>query len=54
MLKDLENAREFIFMEYFAVEDTEVFHRIEEILLKKYRRVWKYDSYMTTSEASAL
>ena len=35
MLKDLENAREFIFMEYFAVEDTEVFHRIEEILLKK-------------------
>ena len=35
MLKDLENAREFIFMEYFAVEDTEVFHRIEEVLMKK-------------------
>ena len=35
LLKDLENAREFIFMEYFAVEDTQVFHRIEEILTKK-------------------
>lgn len=35
LLADLASAREFIFMEYFAVEDTAVFHRIEEILLKK-------------------
>ena len=35
MLEDLAGAKEFIFMEYFAVEDTSVFHRIEEILLKK-------------------
>lgn len=35
MLEDLRNAREFIFMEYFAVQDSQVFHRIEEILLEK-------------------
>ena len=35
LLEDLGNAREFIFMEYFAVEDTQAFHRIEEVLLRK-------------------
>ena len=35
LLNDLESARKFIFMEYFAVEDTTAFHRIEEVLLKK-------------------
>lgn len=35
LLKDMENAREFIFMEYFAVEDSEAFRRIEEVLLRK-------------------
>ena len=35
MLEDMENAKEFIFMEYFAVEDAEVWHRIEEVLLRK-------------------
>lgn len=35
MLEDLRNAKEFIFMEYFAVEDAESWHIIEEILLEK-------------------
>lgn len=35
LLADLKNAKKFIFMEYFAVEDTEVFHQIEKILLEK-------------------
>lgn len=35
MLRDLEEAREFIFMEYFAVEDAEAFARIHEVLKKK-------------------
>ena len=35
MLEDLKQAREFIFLEYFAVEDTQSFHRIEEVLLQK-------------------
>lgn len=35
LLKDLGSAKEFIFMEYFAVEDSEAFQRIEEVLLQK-------------------
>lgn len=35
LLEDLGRAKKFIFMEYFAVEDTETFHRIEEVLLQK-------------------
>ncbi len=35
MLEDLRNAKEFIFMEYFAIEDAESWHMIEEILLEK-------------------
>lgn len=35
MLEDLRNAREFIFMEYFAVEDGEAFRRLHEVLLAK-------------------
>ena len=35
MLEDMENAKEFIFMEYFAVENAEVWNRIEEVLLRK-------------------
>lgn len=35
LLADLKNAKKFIFMEYFAVEDTEVFHQIEKVLLEK-------------------
>ncbi len=35
--KDLEEAKEFIFMEYFAIEDAESWQQIETILLKKIR-----------------
>ena len=35
MMEDLRNAKEFIFMEYFAVEDGESWHMIKEILLEK-------------------
>lgn len=35
MLEDMEQAKEFIFMEYFAVEDAEVWHRIEDVLVRK-------------------
>lgn len=35
LLEDLRNAKEFIFMEYFAVEDSTIFHRIEKVLLQK-------------------
>lgn len=35
LLSDLADAKEFIFMEYFAVEDGEIFKQIEEILLQK-------------------
>ena len=34
-LRDLAEAREFIFMEYHAIEDAESFHRIERILTRK-------------------
>lgn len=35
MLADMKAAKEFIFLEYFAVEDSEAFHRVEEVLLQK-------------------
>lgn len=35
MMEDLRNAKEFVFMEYFAIEDAESWHMIEEILLEK-------------------
>ncbi|MBR6093717.1 MAG: cardiolipin synthase [Lachnospiraceae bacterium] len=35
MLKDLEQAKEFIFMEYYAIEDSLIFERILNILKKK-------------------
>ena len=35
MLEDMEQAKEFIFMEYFAVENAEVWHRIEDVLVRK-------------------
>ena len=34
-LKDLAEAKRFIFMEYHAIEDKESFHRIEEVLVRK-------------------
>lgn len=33
--RDLMLAKKFIFLEYFAIEDTKSFHQVEEILLKK-------------------
>jgi cardiolipin synthase len=35
LLRDLENAEKFIFMEYFIVEDGESFSRIREVLARK-------------------
>ena len=35
MLEDMRGAKEFIFLEYFAVEDSDAFHRVEEVLLQK-------------------
>ena len=35
LLEELEKAEQFIFMEYHAIEDGEVFHRVEEILRRK-------------------
>jgi len=35
LLKELEKAESFIFMEYHAIEDGESFHRVEEILKRK-------------------
>ncbi len=35
LLRDLENAKGFIFMEYFIVEDREAFGRIREVLARK-------------------
>jgi len=35
MLADLEQAREFIFMEYFIVEDKEAFGQIRDVLVRK-------------------
>ncbi len=32
---DMRKAKDFIFMEYHAIEDAEAFHRIEEVLVKK-------------------
>ena len=34
-LEAVKKAKKFIFMEYFAVEDTEAFHELESILVKK-------------------
>lgn len=35
MLSDLKSAEHFIFMEYFAIDDKEAWHRIEGILVEK-------------------
>lgn len=35
MISDLKTAEHFIFMEYFAIDDKEAWHRIEEILVEK-------------------
>ena len=35
MLDALKSAEHFIFMEYFAIDDKEAWHRIEEILVEK-------------------
>ena len=34
-LKDISKAKKFIFLEYFAIEDTISFHQLEEILVQK-------------------
>lgn len=34
-LRDLENAKEFIFMEYHAIEDAQSFGRLKEVLARK-------------------
>ena len=35
MIAHLEQAKEFIFMEYFAIEDSEAFHRVLDVLERK-------------------
>jgi len=37
MKRDLEQARDFIFMEYFIVEDRSSFRELQEILIRKHR-----------------
>ena len=37
MLRDLEQAKDFIFMEYFIVDNAEAFDRIRQILIRKVR-----------------
>ena len=37
MKQDLEQARDFIFMEYFIVEDRSSFRELQEILIRKHR-----------------
>ena len=34
-LKDLNNAKEFIFMEYHAIEDSKAWRQIEDVLVEK-------------------
>ena len=41
--QDLMLAKKFIFLEYFAIEDTKSFHQVEEILLKKIKEGIKED-----------
>lgn len=38
MKQDLEQAKDFIFMEYFIVEDRSSFRELQEILLRKHRQ----------------
>lgn len=35
MISDLKSAEHFIFMEYFAIDDKEAWHRIEKVLVEK-------------------
>lgn len=35
MIEELSKAKEYIFIEYFAIEDGEAFHKFEEILVRK-------------------
>ena len=37
-LKDLNNAKEFIFMEYHAIEDSKAWRQIEDVLVEKCNR----------------
>lgn len=45
-LHDLNNAKEFIFMEYHAIEDSKAWRQIEDILVEKLNRVWMLESFM--------
>ena len=37
-LHDLNNAKEFIFMEYHAIEDSKAWRQIEDILVEKVKQ----------------
>lgn len=41
MLEELQKAQEFIFMEYFIIDDGEMWREIVKILLEKLRQAWR-------------
>lgn len=50
----LNQAKQFIFMEYHAIEDKQSFGELKEILARKAKEGVEFVSFMTISEASDL